>query len=46
MNSEVLNSRVVYEEPNATLYCGCALKILEAMPNESVDMVMTSPPYW
>jgi DNA modification methylase len=44
--SEVLNSRVVYEEPYVTLYCGHALEILRAMPSESVDMVMTSPPYW
>jgi DNA modification methylase len=46
MNSEVLNSRVVYEEPNVTLYCGHALGILGAMSTESVDTVMTSPPYW
>jgi hypothetical protein len=44
--SEVLNSRVAYEEPYVTLYCGHALEILRAMPSESVDMVMTSPPYW
>jgi DNA modification methylase len=44
--SEALNSRVAYEEPYVTLYCGHALEILRAMPSESVDMVMTSPPYW
>jgi len=25
---------------------GDALKVLKEMPDESVDMVMTSPPYW
>ena len=35
-----------YEEPNQTLYCGHALEVLKEIPAESVDMVMTSPPYW
>ena len=35
-----------YEEPNATIYQGHALDILREMPFESVDCVMTSPPYW
>jgi DNA modification methylase len=43
---EVLNSRAVYEEPSLTLYRGHALDVLRDMPAESVDMVMTSPPYW
>lgn len=41
-----LSSRAVYEEPSVTLYCGHALEVLRDMPAESVDMVMTSPPYW
>jgi len=30
----------------ATLYCGDALAILQTLPEESVQTVMTSPPYW
>lgn len=46
MNSEVLNSRAVYREPNQVVYCGHVLDILRLMPDDSIDMVMTSPPYW
>jgi len=35
-----------YQEPNVTIYCGHALTELPALPSESVDCVMTSPPYW
>jgi DNA modification methylase len=35
-----------YHEPLSTLYQGHVLDVLKAMPDESVDMVMTSPPYW
>ena len=34
-----------YQEPNATIYCGHALGLKE-LPAESVDMCITSPPYW
>jgi len=37
---------IVYQEPNATIYCGHALTELKSLPAESVDCVMTSPPYW
>jgi len=30
----------------ATLYCGDALAILQTLPEESVQCVVTSPPYW
>jgi site-specific DNA-methyltransferase (adenine-specific) len=30
---------------NATLYCGDALRVLAALPDESVDCAMTDPPY-
>lgn len=30
----------------ATLYTGDALAILKTLPDESVQCVMTSPPYW
>lgn len=36
----------IYQEPNSQVYCGHALDILRQMPDESVDMVITSPPYW
>ena len=29
-----------------TIYSGDALEILKKMPSESVDMCITSPPYW
>ena len=32
-------------EPN-TIYQGDALEVLKTFPDESIDMVMTSPPYW
>lgn len=28
------------------LYCGDALEVLKKLPSESVDVVITSPPYW
>lgn len=43
---EVLISRAVYEEPKHIIYQGHALDILREMPGNSIDMVMTSPPYW
>src|SRR5882672_3481742 len=30
----------------AHLYCGDALAILKTLPEESVQCVVTSPPYW
>jgi len=43
---EELKSRAVYTEPNHVVYCGHTLDILRLMPNDSIDLVMTSPPYW
>ena len=37
---------IYYEEPNAVVYQGHALDVLRTMPSESVDCVITSPPYW
>ncbi len=28
------------------IHIGDAREVLEEMPNESVDMIVTSPPYW
>ena len=37
---------IIYQEPNAAIYQGHVLDILKGLSPESVDMVMTSPPYW
>lgn len=36
---------MTYQEPNTILICGDAREVLKTLPAESVDMVMTSPPY-
>jgi len=36
---------MTYQEPNAILICGDAREVLKTLPAESVDLVMTSPPY-
>lgn len=28
------------------IYCGDCLKIMKTFPSNSIDMVLTSPPYW
>lgn len=35
-----------YEDENVTLYHGKALEIVREMPDESVDCIVTSPPYF
>ena len=35
-----------YQDEQATLYQGNSLEVLKTLPAESVDMVMTSPPYY
>ncbi len=37
---------IYYQEPHSTLLQGHVLSVLRELPNESVDMVMTSPPFW
>ena len=39
------NSRY-FESKNGILFCGNCLEILKQFPDESVDCVVTSPPYW
>jgi len=41
----LLSSEPYYKTDFVTLYCGDALEILEELPEESVDLVITSPPY-
>ncbi len=35
-----------YQDEDVVLYCGDVLQTLKQMPNDSVDMVITSPPYY
>src|SRR5438445_617447 len=37
---------VYYRDDQVTLHLGDALAVLAAMPSESVDCVVTSPPYY
>ena len=34
-----------FETENGVLYCGDCLKIMERIPSESIDLVLTDPPY-
>ena len=34
------------ELPINQIICGNCLEVMREMPDESIDMVMTSPPYW
>lgn len=45
--SEVSNTPSVFlSDPDVTLWHGDALETLRGLPDESVDCVVTSPPYW
>ena len=35
-----------YESPDVTLFHGDAFSVVRGLENESVDCVLTSPPYW
>jgi len=35
-----------YHDPQTTIYCGDNLEIQQSLPKQSVDMIMTSPPYF
>jgi len=38
--------KLYYEDPLVQIYNGHALDVLRSLPDESVQLVMTSPPYW
>ncbi len=38
--------KTFYKDDNIELYCGSAIEVLQTLPDEYVDCVMTSPPYW
>jgi DNA modification methylase len=40
------STTIHYTQPNATIHIGDALDILTAMPGNSADSIVTSPPYW
>ena len=35
-----------FETDNGILYCANVLEILPKFPDESIDCIVTSPPYW
>ena len=35
-----------YQEENIMIYNNDCLEVLKQIPSESIDCVMTSPPYW
>jgi DNA modification methylase len=41
-----MNAPLVFLENRVTLYLGDVLAVLATLPEESVDCVVTSPPYW
>jgi len=43
---EFPKEKVYYEDDKGILYNGDVLEILKKLPDESVDCVVTSPPYW
>ncbi len=34
-----------YEEKDLSIYCGDCIEVMKEMPEESIDLVVTSPPY-
>lgn len=35
-----------FTDDSLTLYCGDSVEVLRELPSESVDMCVTSPPFW
>jgi len=42
---KTLSDYIYYEEPAGVIYCGDCLEILPLIPEGSVDLVVTDPPY-
>lgn len=40
-----LSDYIYYEEPAGVIYCGDCLEILPLLPDKSIDLVVTDPPY-
>jgi DNA modification methylase len=45
MNNLILGSKAEGQWINK-IHCGNALDILKTMPDNTIDCVVTSPPYW
>jgi predicted methyltransferase len=43
---EPISREPFLRDPDVTLWQGDVLDVLRDMPDESVDCVVTSPPYW
>jgi DNA modification methylase len=41
----LLHSKPAYSTPNGAAYCGDSLRLLDELPDESIGLVMTSPPF-
>jgi len=39
------NENRYFETEDGILYCGHVLDVLKLIPDESVDLIVTSPPY-
>ncbi len=46
MQSNCIENYLYYENSLGKLYNGDALEVLKLLPDESVDCIVTSPPYW
>ena len=43
---EIMSQGRTLKEKIDTVICGDALSVLKILPPESVDCIVTSPPYW
>lgn len=41
-----LTQRIASPRPHFKIHCGDAITVLRTIPSETVDMCVTSPPYW
>jgi len=41
-----MKNKEFYSTEGGTLYCGDVLETMRALPDNSVNCVITSPPYW
>jgi len=41
-----LSDYIYHEEPSGVIYCGNCLEILDELPKESIDIILTDPPYF
>ena len=46
MTGSQFNTYLKSSKTEPLLLCGDALEILKTFPDKTIDMAMTSPPYW